>query len=188
MFDSNDYTIDFIHKLSCIFHVTINDLIVLSNDTLISYSDSELTNVESMPFEKRIDSINELISNAENSKVQYKKEIASLEEFLLYLPLLNIKSLFDYLIRIDADFANDSYPTNLIASLYDSIPESKAKEFCDSYRDNILRVKGNRKFVSNNNYTNLSPGKEEYRSQLQTYFRFTKELENIIQLYSSTIQ
>jgi transcriptional regulator with XRE-family HTH domain len=72
---------------------------------------------------------------------EYRKQnypITNLDEFLLMLPLVNMRKLWDMLYRINGNIGKENYVLEQLMKLYDNIPNDRAKEFVEYYKEYYL--------------------------------------------------
>lgn len=80
------------------------------------------------------------------STINRESRVATLLEFLIYLPLIDQRDLLDCLIRIAGDIAKrEIYVSDKLAYLVENIPASRAKEYADyiSSRIKVQRMNHN---------------------------------------------
>ena len=127
-------------SLSRYLRCEIEDLIIFEGDSSInvplSKKDLYGYNEDTSP-----DSVNHNVRFFE--KFDSECQIKDIYEFLLYLPLVEEYELKNVVYRSVTNLnLNRDYVKIQLSCLYESIPDSPAKQYADLYRDNILRLKG----------------------------------------------
>lgn len=123
------------------FGCSIEDLLVFEQDKFVEpvcYTATKRERKELATPEE----ISEVIDfNARHAR---RCEIQNLAEFFLYLPLIPREALQDVGFRCIGNLSpfDRHYFIKQMNHLYKRLPDNAAKEFADSYRDNVLRVKG----------------------------------------------
>ena len=124
-----------------LFGCTIDDLLVFNHDVFVEPEQIETSKQESLQLSTIIE-----INNTIDSNTNYAREceIQNLSEFFLYLPLISNDVLKDVCFRLVGNLSsfNRYYLLKQMNYLYHTIPNIPAKNYADSYRDNVLRVKG----------------------------------------------
>ena len=120
---------------------SIEDLLVFDHDEFVEPERMETNKRTEMPLSTVVK-----IGNTIDFNAQYKRncEIQNLAEFLLYLPLMPHHALQDIVSRCDGNLSSFQrhYLFRQMNALYKAIPSTPAKNYADSYRDSVLRVKG----------------------------------------------
>lgn len=120
---------------------SIEDLLVFDHDDFVEPERVETNKQTEMPLATVIEIGNTIDFNARHKR---NCEIQNLAEFLLYLPLMPHHALQDIVSRCDGNLSSFDrhYLFRQMNALYKAIPASPAKEYADTYRDAVLRVKG----------------------------------------------
>lgn len=133
-------TIDELYIFASFLGCSIDDLIVFDHDEFVEPERSYVTKRTSMEISTTIE-IDKVIYF--NILRKQNCEIQNLAEFLLYLHLIPEHALRDVVFRCYGNlYFSQQYFVMQMNYLYKTIPDNKAKEFADSYRNNVLRVKG----------------------------------------------
>lgn len=119
----------------------LEDLIVLQGDPYINQPHMDFDKATN-PEMKTPEAVKEYIALVERGNS--KREIRNLNEFLLYLPLIDEDIVRNTVFRCYGNlaFEHRNYVRSQMNYLYKSIQESPEKRFADWYKDNVLRVKG----------------------------------------------
>lgn len=139
--DSTELTIGEIVIIAKYLCCDVLDLIVLNSDSYIS------------PVQEYINCWEKVEHNTpeelkESFKLQEKLDesiaIRDVYELLLYLPLVNDEILRDAVFRCWGNLHsnNREYIRKQLSYLHRTIASCPEKEYADSYRDNVLRIKG----------------------------------------------
>ena len=157
------------HKLSG-QHLSVEELYIFASflkcsiEELLIFEDDEFIIPERYPATTQ--SLLEYSSPTEiaehinfNAQKKSNYDIQNLKEFFLYLPLMNSDILNDVAFRCygNLSYHNNDYFYIQMQCLYRSIPDTPAKQFADSYKNDVLRKKGDpesRYLVNNLNTTN----------------------------------
>lgn len=127
---------------SSLFGCSIDDLLVFEHDRFVEPERLPVTKREKLDLSTIVEISNTIDFHARHTR---GCEIQNLAEFLLYLPLMPQQVLQDVCFRCVGNLTsfNKYYFIKQMNYLYCSLPDTPAKHFADSYRDNVLRVKGN---------------------------------------------
>lgn len=121
------------------FGCSIEDLLVFKHDKFVEPDRYAVTKRE------RLATVDE-ISRTISLYAQHIRgcEIQNLAEFFLYLPLIPQGALQDVAHRCVGNLSQFDrwYFIEQMNYLYRRLPDNAAKTYADSYRDNVLRVKG----------------------------------------------
>ena len=125
-----------------LFGCTIDDLLVFEHDRFVESERLPVTKREKLDLSTIVEISNTIDFHARHTR---DCEIQNLAEFLLYLPLMPQIVLQDICFRCIGNLTsfNKYYFIKQMNYLYTSLPDIPAKHYADSYRDNVLRVKGN---------------------------------------------
>ncbi len=134
-------TIEELHIFATYLGCSIEDLLVFTDDKFV---EQELEIIpartdEEFPSAEEVSDTISLFSN-----VYEKYEIRNLQEFFLYLPLMEINNVKDVAFRLCDNLHVElrHYLFEKLNYLYKSIPETPAKKYADQYRNEVLRTKG----------------------------------------------
>ena len=135
-------SVEELYLFSSLFCCSIDDLLVFDQDVFVEPERCAVTKREQMSLSTIME-----ISNVIDFNANYAREceIQNLAEFILYLPLMPEMVLKDVFFRCSSNLTSFDrrYFIKQMNYLYKTIPTSPAKDFANSYRDNVLRVKGN---------------------------------------------
>lgn len=125
--------------ISRFLQCSLEELVILQGDT---YTGLPCENGEGKPELETAKAVQEYISMVEKQNSECK--IRNLNEFLLYLPLVNEAVVRDVVFRCYGNLEIDesNYMRSQMNYLYKTIPDCPEKRYADWYRDNVLRVKG----------------------------------------------
>lgn len=134
-------TIEELYIFSSLLDCSIEDLLVFDHDEFVEPERAHVTKHTEMELSTIVK-----IGNIIDLNAQHKRncDIQNLAEFLLYLPLMPEYALCDVVYRCDDNLSSYDryYLYTQMNHLYKTIPCDAAKEYADSYRDQVLRVKG----------------------------------------------
>lgn len=135
-------SVEELYLFSSLLDCSINDLLVFEHDTFVEPERCTVTKRDRMSLSSIMEISNVIDFNANHTR---NCEIQNLAEFLLYLPLMPEKALKDVFFRCSSNLTSFDrhYFIKQMNYLYSTLPDIAAKDFADSYRDNVLRVKGN---------------------------------------------
>lgn len=130
-----------IYTFASLLGCSMEDLIVFKHEKFIEPERVDFSKRTTMELSDILEIGNIIDLNARHDR---SCEIKNLYEFFLYLPLIPQKTLRDVVFRCDGNLSsfNRYYLADQMNYLYKTIPNSPAKSYADSYRDNVLRVKG----------------------------------------------
>lgn len=124
-----------------LFGCSIDDLLVFKHDEFVEPERRTVTKRQKMDLPTIVE-----ISNTIDFNANYARncEIQNLAEFFLYLPLIPEEVLHDVFFRCIGNLTqfDRHYFIKQMNYLYRRLPNIPAKDYADSYRDNVLRVKG----------------------------------------------
>ena len=125
-----------------LFGCSIDDLIVFKHYKFIEPERHMVTKREKLDLSTIVSIGNTIDFHAHHTR---NCEIQNLAEFLLYLPLMPEEVLKDVCFRCVGNWNSFHryYFIKQMNYLYSRLPNIPAKEYADSYRDHVLRVKGN---------------------------------------------
>lgn len=139
--DSTELTIGELVIIAKYLCCDVLDLIVPNSDSHIS-PEQEYINCQETPVHKTAKALNASFTLQE----KYDETIAirDIYELLLYLPLVDDEILRDVVFRCCGNLHsnNRGYIRSQLSYLHRTIASCPEKEYADSYRDNVLRVKG----------------------------------------------
>ena len=120
---------------------SMDDLLVFKHDQFIEPERRTVTKREKMDLATIVEIGDTIDFHAHHAR---SCEIQNLTEFLLYLPLMSNKVLQDVCFRCVGNLTSFDkyYFIKQMNYLYLSLPDTPAKDYADSYRNNVLRVKG----------------------------------------------
>ena len=135
-------SVEELYLFSSLFGCSIEDLLVFDHDVFVEPERCAVTKRERMSLSTIMEISNVINFNANHTR---SCEIQNLAEFLLYLPLMPEKVLQDVFFRCCSNLTSFDrhYFIKQMNYLYSTLPDIAAKHFADSYRNNVLRVKGN---------------------------------------------
>lgn len=124
-----------------LFGCSIDDLLVFEHDRFVEPEHSNVSKRQKMELSTIVEITDTIDFNAKHFR---NCEIQNLMEFLLYLPLMPKEVLQDVCFRCNGNLSSFDryYFIKQMNYLYSSLPDIPAKYYADSYRDNVLRVKG----------------------------------------------
>ena len=124
-----------------LFGCSIDDLLVFEHDRFTEPERHPITKRDKMDLSTIVEIGDTIDFHARHAR---SCEIQNLAEFLLYLPLMPNEVLQDVCFRCIGNLTSfdKCYFTKKINYVYSSLPDMPAKDYADSYRDNVLRVKG----------------------------------------------
>ena len=133
--------IEELYIFASLLDCSIEDLLVFDHDEFVEPERVETNKQTQMPLATVVEIGNTIDYNARHKR---NCEIQNLAEFLLYLPLMPDHALRDVFSRCDGNLSSFDrhYLYKQMNYLYKLIPNDAAKEYADSYRDRVLRVKG----------------------------------------------
>ena len=133
--------IEELYAFASLFGCSIEDLIVFEHEDFVEPERFDAPKRTPMELSTVLEIGNMIDNNARHDR---SCEIKNLYEFLLYLPLMPQETLHDVVFRCDGNLSsfNRYYLADQMNYLYKTIPDGPAKSYADSYRDNVLRVKG----------------------------------------------
>lgn len=137
----NKLEIDELYVFATFLNCSIEDLIVFTDESFIEPFIQKVSTRENVEYS----SAEEVSHTIDIFSDWFKQcDIRNLQEFFLYLPLMNTQALQDVTFRCFGNLTvkDRFYFLNKINYLYNSIDESPAKKYADQYRDEVLRVKG----------------------------------------------
>ena len=146
----NKLEIDELYTFVMFLNCTIDDLLVFSGEDFVEPPIQKISTRDCAEYSSASE-----VSDAISAFTNWYKdcEIRNLQEFFLYLPLMDISALHDVCFRCYENLTiNDRfYFLNKVNYLYHSIDETPAKKYADQYRNEVLRVKGDAKqsFIPN---------------------------------------
>ena len=134
--------IEELYLFASLFGCSIDDLLVFEHDKFVEPERYAVTKREKMQLSTIVEISDTIDFNARHTR---DCEIQNLAEFLLYLPLMPEKVLQDVVFRCIGNLSSFDryYFITQMNYLYKTLPNNAAKDYADSYRDNVLRVKGN---------------------------------------------
>ena len=140
-FNGDPLPVEELYLFSSLLGCSINDLLVFEHDTFVEPERCTVNKRERMPLSSLVKMSNQIDFNAGYLR---NCEIQNLAEFLLYLPLMPEDILHDVFFRCSGNLTSFDrfYFMRQMNYLYQSLPDIAAKDYADSYRDNVLRVKG----------------------------------------------
>lgn len=101
---------------------------------------------------------------------EYRKQnypITNLDEFLLILPLVNLNKLRDILYRVNGNIGtNKDYVLEQLMKLYDNIPNDKAKEFVEYYKEYYLNYPS---VISVTDFTTMDLKLKKFKEVINIY-------------------
>ena len=120
---------------------SIDDLLVFKHERFVEPERCSVTKRAKMDLSTIVDISDTIDFHARHAR---SCEIQNLAEFLLYLPLMPKEVLQDVCFRCVGNLTSfdKHYFIKQMNHLYRSLPDIPAKDYADSYRDNVLRVKG----------------------------------------------
>lgn len=134
--------IEELYIFASLFGCAIDDLLVFEDDKFVEPECYEVTKRE----RKQLSTVVEISETIDYNACHTRGcEIQNLAEFLLYLPLMPKKALQDVFFRCIGNLSSFDrhYFIKQMNYLYRNLPNNAAKDYADSYRDSVLRVKGN---------------------------------------------
>ena len=136
-----ELSIDELCLFASLFGCTIDDLLVFKHDRFVEPERRPVSKRETMDLATAVEISDTIDFNARHIR---SCEIQNLSEFFLYLPLIPHEVLQDVCHRCVGNLScyNRHYFIKQMNYLYKSLPDITAKTYADSYRDNVLRVKG----------------------------------------------
>ena len=136
-----ELSIDELSLFASLFGCSIDDLLVFKHDRFVEPERCTVTKREKMELSTIVEISDVIDFNARHTR---DCEIQNLAEFLLYLPLMPEETLYDVFFRCIGNLSpfDRHYFIKQMNYLYSSLPNIAAKDYADSYRDNVLRVKG----------------------------------------------
>lgn len=167
--------------------LVIEDLLVFEDDDYIPFDlENVVDNYEGSAKDREC----EIASR----KARMEEELANLEirnlrEFLIYLPLINPKDLNNALQAIFGDVTerNISYIRHRLNQLYNSIPESKAKDYADEVRTE-MRIKGNASLSDAEDFDVIFENHSEYMFRIHPPFHARGYEPNMYKLKDDLLQ
>ena len=134
--------IEELYLFASLLDCSIDDLLVFEHDKFVEPERCAVTKREKMQLSTIVDISDTIDFNARHTR---GCEIQTLAEFLLYLPLMPQKVLQDVFFRCTGNLSSFDrhYFIKQMNYLYSTLPNNAAKNYADSYRNNVLRVKGN---------------------------------------------
>lgn len=120
---------------------SIDDLLVFKHDVFVEPERRTVKKREKMDLSSIVDISDTIDFHARHTR---GCEIQNLAEFLLYLPLMPQEALQDICFRCMGNLSSFDrhYFIKQMNHLYNSLPDIPAKDYADSYRNKVLRVKG----------------------------------------------
>lgn len=136
-----ELSVEELSLFASLFGCSIEDLIVFEHDNFVIPERREVTKRQKMELSTIVEISDTIDFNAHHSR---NCEIQNLSEFLLYLPLMSKEVLQDVCFRCIGNLTSFDryYFIKQMNYLYRTLPDIPAKDYADSYRDNVLRVKG----------------------------------------------